>query len=361
VVGDDGTGFVNGLQAATVEDSKGRAIPSPTPTYAPLNAADIDGLSITPDGTHGAIIDGGNSVFFFLSNLSTGSITILPPIVDVSAFGGDGDAIGSLPGGDEVVVSAGGTTNLALISGVLSGNPVIAESIPMGNSNVEHDGLVISSDGQVMLSRAGLGDSLDVYSVSSVPPHPGPMGGTVDFAFTLVKTLTVPTLCCDGREGMAISPADSSRGIVVGNDGSVTLYTGLPSAPVVKSSISLQTNTPVAVTITTDGKFAIVAVSGGLVVIGGVDTGTLAQVGSVYSPTFSTPAGNCTLNSPQTLAVTADGNFVVTIQNCGLTKSSVNIGSGVMLTIPVSSGVLGSPAGQLNYSVTPLDDQLLTH
>jgi hypothetical protein len=142
----------------------------------------------------------------------------------------------------------------------------------------------------------------------------------------------------------------------------VALYTGLPENPAVTSSLTLPAgNVPTAVSITTDGKYAIVAVQGGLVVVGGVDTGHLVQIGSVYSPTFSTPAGDCALLSPKTLGVTADGKFIVTIQDCNLTKSATNIGSGVQLTIPFSGGTLSAPVGQLNYSVTPDDDQLVTH
>ena len=114
-MGDDGTGFTNGLQEMKVEDSKGSPLPTPESTYAPLSAGDIDGLSITADGTHGAVIDGGNTVFFFTSDLTTSKITISPATVDVGAFGGDGDSIGSLPGGDEVVVSGGSDTVLVHI------------------------------------------------------------------------------------------------------------------------------------------------------------------------------------------------------------------------------------------------------
>ena len=160
---------------------------------------------------------------------------------------------------------------------------------------------------------------------------------------------------------MAISPVDLTRAVLVGQDGSVTLYTGLPGAAVVKDSMKLASAAR-AVSITTDGKFAIVAVTGGLAVVGGVDTGTLAQVGTVFSPTFTVPGGgSCTLTSPNTLGRMADGKFVLAIQDCGLPQSATNIGSGVMLTIPVSSaGALGTPVGQLNFVVTPSNDQLLT-
>jgi len=69
---------------------------------------------------------------------------------------------------------------------------VVADSIPTSERLVEYDGVVISVDGKVMLSRAGIGGLLDVYSITPVAPHPGPLGGTVAFSFSLAKTLTVP-------------------------------------------------------------------------------------------------------------------------------------------------------------------------
>jgi len=158
---------------------------------------------------------------------------------------------------------------------------------------------------------------------------------------------------------MALSPVDSSRAVVAGTSG-VALITGLPTSPTVHTAVALS-GTPRAVTISRDGKYAIAAISGGLVVLSGVSTGTLAQVGTVYSPTFVVPGGNCKLSSPQTLGVMADGKFVVTIQNCGLARSGSNVGTGVLLTIPFSAGTLATPVGQLNYVVTPANDQLLTH
>lgn len=361
VVSDDGNGFTHGIQVIKIEDPQGKALPAPTQNFVPIAAGDLDGQSITPDGTHGAAVDGGNQVYFFESNLKNGNITVSPTTVDVSAYGGDGDSIASLPDGDEVVVSAGGSTKLAQISGVLSGTPVIAEDIATSGTAGEYDGLVISEDGKVMLSRNGDG-VVDVYSIKKVAPHPGSHGGSISFDFTLAKTVSsgLPSLCCDGREGMAMSPVNSARAVLIGSDGSVALLTGLPDNPTVVSTITLP-NGANAVTISRDGKYAIVATNGGLFVVQGVTGSTLSQLGAAYSPTFTTPEGTCQLNGPETLGVTFDGKYIAAIQNCGLTQSATNVGSGVLLTIPYSNGSFGNPAGQLNYVVTPNNDQLLTH
>lgn len=363
VVADDGNGFSNGLQVIQIEDTKGKALATPTQKFFPIaNASDLDGQSITPDGTHGAAVDGGNLVYFFESDLKNGTITLSPTTIDVTAYGGDGDSIASLPNGDEVVVSAGGDTTLAQISGVLSGTPVIAEDIATSNQG-EYDGLVISEDGKVMLSRT-YGGVLDVYSIKKVAPHPGSHGGTISYDFTLAKTISsgLPSLCCDGREGMAISPVNSSRAVLAGSDGTVVLLTGLPDNPTVASTLALPSGAN-AVTISRDGKYAIVATSGGLFVVQGITGGTLSQLGGAYSPTFPIPEGEgtCQLSNPETLGVTFDGKYIATIQYCGLTESDTNVGSGVLLTVPFSKGALADPVGQLNYVVAPNNNQLLTH
>lgn len=368
VVGNDGNGYQNGLQVMKIEDSNGNALPTPLSAFFKLaNAGDIDGLSITPDGSHGAVIDGGNTVYFFSGDLSTGTFTVSPKTVDVSNFGGDGDAIASLPGGDEVVVSGDSITKLALISGVASDNPVLADSIKTsGTSIYGYDGVVISNDGKVMLARGPdeVGSTIDVYSITPVTPHPGSIGGTVSFKFTLKTTLTglpdEPNQ--DGRDGMAISPTDSSRAIVIGSGGEVDLITGLhTNSPTVTKELTL-TNPPNAVVITPDGKYGIVSSSvDGLLVLAGINTGPVTQQGVPYTPTFSVPGGNCTLNDPQTSNVMADGKYVVTIQVCDISNLKPHLGNGVLLTVPISNGVLGSPAGKLNYVVTPDDDQLVVH
>lgn len=356
LVGDDGSGFLNGVQIMQVEDATGTALSTPTQNFVSVPAGDIDGLTLTSDGSRGALIDGSNHVYFFTSELLQGNLTVSPNTVDVSQFGGDGDSIATLTDGDEVVVSAGGTTDLALISDILSGTPVIADRIPTSNLGLEYDGVVISLDSKVMLSRSASGGSIDVYSIAPVSPHPGPIGGTVAFAFTLNQNLTVPQASPDGREGMAISPTDSSRAVIANLDNSAILLTGLPTSPTLGPPVTLP-GAASATTLTPDGKFAVVAVAGGLVVLGGVDTGALAQVGGLYSPSFPTPSGSCQLTSPTTLSVTPDGKYIVVIQNCSL-QSQSSVGSGVLLTIPITAGVLGSPAGQLNYVVTPSDDQM---
>src|SRR6516165_11317276 len=103
-------------------------------------AADTDGLTLTPDASHGAVVTGFNKVLFF-SGVQTGSPVVSPVTLDVTAYGGEGDAIADLPNGDETVLSGDSPTKLLVISGILSGSPVEADTISIPNNR---DSLVIS-------------------------------------------------------------------------------------------------------------------------------------------------------------------------------------------------------------------------
>lgn len=406
LVADDSTGqLTNGLQFIQIEDSSGNAQPTPTTTFIPVTGSDLDGQSLTPDASHGAIVDGGNTVYFF-SGIPQHNIVVSPNTINVSAYGGDGDSIVSLPTGDEVVVTADNGGAFPVISGILSGTPVIADTIPQTNGR---DGLVISQDGAIMLARGNsLGTpGIDVYTIAAVAPHAGSTGmGTTSYSFTLSQTITTAAtpFLEDGRDGMAISPADHTRAVVVGFTGSFTptiqLLTGLGGGSATVNALSLRLpqgrqhttrasvrsiepshrlpaavipsagTDLVGVAITPDGTTAYVATNAGIITVSGVNTGTLAQVGAVYSPTLTIGSTTCSLGGG-TLGVTPDGKYLVVDQNIEYTSGCVftapdttntTQGTGVMVTIPIGAGgVLGAPVGQLNYVVSPFNDQMLVH
>jgi len=409
LVADDGSGIVaNGLQFIQIEDSSGNAEPTPTTTFFPLTGGDLDGQALTPDASEGAVVDGSNLVHFF-SGIPQHNVVISPTTVDVTAYGGDGDSIVSLPSGDEAVVTGDNGGALAVISGILSGNPVIADTIPNPNTN-GRDGLVISQDGTIMLSRGHSEGTpgIDVYSIAHVAPHAGSTAtGTTSYNFTLSQTITTAATPFfeDGRDGMAISPTDPTRAVVIGYNSMVTpevqLLTGLGSGSAAVNSLELRlpkarqhstrslvrqtepshrepaaillgTDTEViGVAITPDGTTAYVASNVGIVTVSGVNTGTLAQVGSLYSPSLPIGGSSCQLGAG-TLGVTPDGKYLVVDANpvysngsCVLTapaSNDTNQGSGVLLTIPIGAGgVLGAPVGQLNYVVSPFNDQMIVH
>jgi hypothetical protein len=411
LIADDSTADTHGLQFVQIEDPSGNAYATPTTTYIPVNGGDLDGQSLTPDASHGAIVDGSNTVYFF-SGIPQHNITVSSTTIDVTNYGGDGDSIVSLPTGDEVVVTADNGGALAIISGILSGSPVIADTIPNPSMNYR-DGLAISQDGKIMLARGQFSGTpgIDVYTIAAVAPHVGSTGmGTTSYNFTLSQTLssTSPgTLSTpffeDGRDAMAISPVDSSRAVVGGYNASVTpeiqLLTGLgtgsatinrlvprlpasvkrarairlPYEPSHRPAAALIPNPSTdveitAVAITPDGTTAFVNTTAGIITVSGVNTGTLAQVGSVYAPTITVPGGTCTwattIEGSASIGITPDGKYLVLDPDCDLSFSgtSPQFGPGVLLTIPIGpGGVLGAPVGQLNYVVSPYNDQILVH
>lgn len=380
LISDDGYGNPPGqLDVVHLEDSSGNAIPAPTVTAIPYaNAFDLDGAAMTPDGSHGIMVDGGNTLRFF-SGVQTGSPVATAATLDVSSYGGDGDSVAIMPNGDEAVVSADSQNQLVLVSGIISGSPVVASTIATPDYR---DGVVISNDGKVLLARGSSG--LTVYAIAAISPTPGPIGGTIAHSFSKVADLTsVPIPNEDGRDGMAISPVDSSRGVAVGIDTSgnpvIAALTGLTgSAPAVQiSAIRVPAMSGrfiprghseqnagrhraasitgaryvQSVAISTDGKMAFVGTDAGIAVFTGVDTGTLTQI-QFYAP----PDGTGTLGSINTLGVTLDGKYLVALGHDLATSSNT-----ALLTMPISSTGLGAPIGVLSGVPVPDNDQLLIH
>jgi len=356
LIADDGMGIPtaggNGLQVVHLYDSEGNPLATPTIDYLDYpGASDLDGQALTPDGSQGVMVDGGNTVRFF-SGLQTGVLTASTNTLDVSNYGGDGDSIAILPEGDETVVSADGTCPsgspcLLLISGIVSGNPQPAITITVPDLR---DGVVVSADGQVLLARGPSG--LTVFAIAPVTPYAGSLGGTVSHSFTQTSDLaTLGSSMEDGRDGMAISPVDSSRAVIITSAGSIQLLTGLPGNPQLGSSITPSVSSPMSVAITPDGKTAIVGGYDGLLMISGVDTGTLAEVGTVYSPSYSSGGSTVSLSEVTTLGITLDGKYVAACDEL----------NGALLTIPISSSGFGNPVGLITGIAVPFNDQMLMH
>jgi len=359
LMGDDGMGTGNcadALQVIYLYDAQGNPLATPAINCLSYSgASDLDGTALTPDGSQGVMVDGGNTVRFF-SGLQTGTVTASTNTVDVSAYGGDGDSIAIMPNGDEAVVSADGTcasglTCLLLVSGIVSGNPKPAITITVPDLR---DGVVISNDGQELLARGPSG--LTVFAIAPVTPYTGSEGGTASHSFTQIIDLSAlgsQGNMEDGRDGMAISPVDSSRAVVITSSGALQLVTGLPSNPQVAASASItpSVSSPMSVSITPDGTTAIVGGFTGVSMIAGVDTGTLAEVGTVYSPTYTSSGSSVSLSLVSTLAITLDGKYVAA---CDEENSA-------LLVIPITSSGFGTPVGVITGIAPPANDQMVVH
>jgi len=345
---------------------------SPVVTNLPVaNADDLDGQALTPDGSQGVLVDGGNTVRFF-SGIQLGAPTVSTNNLDISNYGGDGDSIAIMPNGDTAVVSGDSSSQLLVVSGIVSGKPAAAGTIAIPDNR---DGVVISNDGKVLLARGSSG--LTVFSIAPAS------GGGYTFTQTANLAAQGASNMEDGRDGMAISPMDSSRAVVIGDaNGSmvVSLIVGLPGNPSVRSvhlrtpaSMSLTSRQVVrperhgsrlalsgvsvlhAVAVSPDGKLAVVGTDAGLILLSGVDTGNLAQVGNIYSPSFTVGNQSYQLGLVTTLGFTLDGKYVVV----GAQQPSA--ANGTVLLIPVSASGFGAPFAQATGISIPANDQILIH
>ncbi|HWG21635.1 MAG TPA: fibronectin type III domain-containing protein [Terracidiphilus sp.] len=352
----------NGLQIVHFYDNNGNLLSTPTISYLDYaNQGDLDGQAMTPDGSQGIMVDGSNLLSFF-SGVQTGVPLASTTTVDISNYGGDGDSVGIMPNGDEAVVSGDSSSELLVVSGIVSGKPVAAETIAVPDYR---DGVVVSQDGKVLLARGGSG--MTVYSIADITPVAGSLGGMVAHSYTQVTDMAAMGtngFTEDGRDGMAISPADSSTAVVALTEAdTVQLVTGLPANPVAGPSVALQIGTePLSVSISPDGKFAVVGASvydatlnrdiGELFLFSGVDTGTLTQVGTAYQPTYNLGLASVTLGVVRTLGITLDGKYVV----------AGDYDNRALVVIPfTASGFATAPAAVLGGVAIPYNDQLLIH
>jgi hypothetical protein len=132
----------------------------------------------------------------------------------------------------------------------------------------------------------------------------------------------------------------------------ITMVTGLPNAPVAASPLDLSAAGNVySVSVSPDGKTAVVGGDKGLLLVSGVDTGSLAIAGSVYAPTYTGASASVTLATVRTLGITLDGKYVVA---CDYDNSA-------LLVIPITSTGFSSPVGVLNNFAVPYNDQMLIH
>jgi fibronectin type 3 domain-containing protein len=358
LMADDGYGMAdnsNGIQVIRLYDAKGNLLATPTISYLDYpGQPDLDGAALTPDGSEGIIVDGTNDLSF-LSAVQTGTPVASSTVLDISTWGSDGDSVAILPNGDEAVVSedTSNPANLLIVSGILSGNTAAADLITVPATR---DGVVISWDGATMLARGPSG--LTVFSVTPITPAPGSLGGTVSNKYTQIAdfvTLGTHGSLEDGRDGMALSLADSTRAVVVNpTTETIVPLTGLPASPVVGTPVSFPSGvtTAYSVAISPDGKLAVVGTNNGLLLYSGVDTGKLVEVGvKLYTPNYSLNGQQVALGAINTLGITLDQKYVAAADSTNK----------ALVVIPLSASGFGAPASVLGNLAIPDNDQLLIH
>jgi hypothetical protein len=356
LIADDGMGMgdgQNGLEIVHLYDNRGNLLSTPVISYLDYpNQSDLDGAALTPDGSQGIMVDGSDKLSFF-SGAQTGIPVASTNSLDISNWGYDGDSVGIMPNGDEAVVSLDSDNSLLVVSGIVSGKPVAADIIAVPDYR---DGVVVSGDGKVMLARGGSG--LTVFSVADITPVTGSIGGAIAHSYTQVTDIAAMGAGWgieDGRDGMAISPVDSSRAVLLfpATD-SVQLVTGLPANPAATPSFQLPSGAfPMAVSISPDGKLAVVGTEyQGLFLLSGVDTGTLNLVGTAYAPSYTLGGSSVTLGRITTLGITLDGKYVV----------AGDQDNEALVVVPfTAAGFADAPASVLGNVAIPDNDQFLIH
>ncbi|MDA8171298.1 MAG: hypothetical protein M0Z48_05635 [Nitrospiraceae bacterium] len=351
VIGENPTSV---LQVVHLFDASGNPLSTPTVSSLIYNGVgDFDGAALTPGGARGIMIDGANdNLFFFTVQKGSTSASLTP--LGVGAYGRDGDSVSVMSSGDEAVVSLDDNIHLLLVSGMLSGKPQPAAYILLPDYR---DGVVTSNDDKVLLARGTSG--LTVFAINSIAPSPGPLGGTVSHTFT--KTADIPALGTapyggEGRDGMAFSPTDSSRAVIIINGASsstINLLTGLPASPAVSKTVSVSRHVYAAAIApdSTASDLAIVGTDSGLLLFSGVASGTLTPVGQLYAPSYTISGKSVTLGRIMTLGITIDGKYAAV---CDITNSA-------LLVIPISSSGFGAPVGILPGISVPSSDEMMIH
>ncbi|MDA8173659.1 MAG: hypothetical protein M0018_03600 [Nitrospiraceae bacterium] len=345
------------LQSVQLFDANGTALSVPTMSTVVYNGVgDIDGAALMPDGTRGVFVDGGsNQMFFFTmqNGLAQQTTGMAPMLIDYKQYGGDEDSVALVNSGDEAIVSTDYSDWLLLISGINSKNPKPAQYI---TTNGYRDGIALSDDNKVMLARGQTG--LDVFAVNAITPTPGAIAGSgmVSYTFNLVNTMAglgETTTDEAGRDGMDFSHNDSSRAVVItnatgSNQSSITLLTGLPSAPIING-------TPVPINdnvhcVAVSGDLAVVGTDNGLEMFSGVSAGPLSYVGSIssYNASNGSPVS---IGMVTTVRITANGNYAI----------AGDFSNGKILTIPISAAGFQSPVGILTGVRVPYSDEMMIH
>ncbi len=161
-----------------------------------------------------------------------------------------------------------------------------------------------------------------------------------------------------GGGAIAFDPQNSGRALVggttAGGGSTLTLVTGLPNAIVKAATLGLS-GTIRSIAITSNGSFGIVGTDGGIIVVKGVDTGTLSLVApfapvagssNASAPIYTTCTGAvAALSSIYSVAVSQDQHFLVALGTApGVACPSGYNASIVAVPFSTSSGTSPTPA-----------------
>ena len=345
----------DGLQIVSLYDSGGNLLIPPAVTYVDYpGAVSLAAVALTPDASVG-LIAGGDSKLRLFANLQSSQPAALVNQLDLSSYGANVSSVATVGNGEEAVISSGSTSALLQLSGVLTAAPQVAATIAIPGPR---NALALSSDSQVLLARGPSG--LTIFSVTALAtPVSGNVSGTVMHRFTQQADFAAlgSAAFASGRGGMAISPSDSSRAVVLqaptsSSSATLQLITGLPTSPSLAAPINLPAGfIPHAFAISFDGALAAIGGSGGVLLYSGVASGPLTLVQGPYAPAYQAGNNSYVLGKITTMAFTLDNQYLVVGDQTNLS----------LVVIPFSASGFSAVASALGDVSIPGDDQLVIH
>lgn len=211
---------------------------------------------------------------------------------------------------------------------------------------------VVSPDASAMVAWTAAG----AFQFFSLSPVSGVHAENINSSFQLQGTGTTPSI--KGRGALAWSPT-SDTVLAGGHDGSLVAMSGLKGASPRSNAIYLPGTPAVAsIAFAPSGKYAVVATASGLFTVSINSSGVAAVVSGPVNPSYTlSNGGTYQLAQAQSIAITADGKFLVALTD---EPSATN---GTLLGMPIDgSGAIGSVGmTQGGFLATQGVDDLFAH
>ena len=284
------------------------------PTPANPNPVAVDAapstLAISPDIKHLYVANHGNDTVAAFNIEAAGALTLIPPTAGntnpVAVNGADPASMAIPQSGKFLYVANSGSNDVTAFSigatGLLSRiAPSGGNANPVSTGGSAPKGAAISPNGSFLYVANSGSDNLTVFQVGAnglltlVPPtgsniNPVPAGGTTPNALMI---------SLDGRFLYVANGGGNVSTFTIGGDGLLTL---VPSSAGNLNPVSAGT-TPVALTISQDGRFLYVANQGGRISAYTIntETGALAPLTALAGnpfPTGTTPSAIATPGRP---------------------------------------------------------------
>jgi hypothetical protein len=310
--------------------SKNPPTPAPNGSASPSATASPSNAPLIADGQSIAILGGGSSAVALTAGL---------------AASGSSNALVALTSLTNAPPQYGGAVPF-------SGSSYTLKSIPNVPRSIVRINLGNDSSGLLRITALARGpQDLVAFNVATV-------GTGYQFDAQADDTTLGSSATLRGNGAIAFSPTDGSRALVGGTTGGansqLTLVTGLPSKITSASTLTLPGNIR-SVAIASGGAIGVIATDVGIVVVKGVDAGTLSIVppfapsassALASAPTYRTCSGaQAALNDVRSVGFSIDARYLVALgSTAGVNCASGYNASLVALPFNPATGSPPSPA-----------------